>query len=199
MTNGSVQNVAVNWDAGYDPNTVGTYTLTARAVMDTSKTITATVHVLGIDAINLSPSSIAIIEGDDYALPARLPASVSNSTISRTIDILVNWYDITLGLPGSAISNLSTLGTTSGMPYTIRAYADADNTKYADLSVDVTQSIPVSRVEINSAPTSIALGVENYLVATVYPVDATNKNVTWTTTNPGQISVSESGTPGTVY
>lgn len=198
MTNGSVQNVAVNWDAGYDPNIVGTYTSTARAVMDTSKTITATVHVLGIDAINLSPSSIAIIEGDDYALPVRLPASVSNSTISRTIDILVNWYDITLGLPGSAISNLSTLGTTSGTPHTIRAYADADNMKYADLSVDVTQYIPVSRVEINSPPTSISLGVDNYLVATVYPVDATNKNVTWATTNPGQISVSESGTPGTV-
>ena len=198
MTNGSVQNVAVNWDAGYDPNTVGTYTLTARAVIDTSKTITATVHVLGIDAINLSPSSIAINEGDDYALPARLPASVSNSTISRTIDILVNWYDITLGLPGSAISNLSTLGTTSGMPHTIRAYADADNTKYADLSVDVTQYIPVSGVEINSPPISIDLGDDEYLVATVYPVDATNKNVTWATTNPGQINVSESGTPGTV-
>lgn len=199
MTNGSVQNVPVTWDGGYDPSVVGTYSITGRSVMDSTKTITTTVHVLGIDGISISPSSVNINEGSDYPLPIRLPATASNSSISRTIDVLVNWFDVSSGLPGSPISNLNTLGPSIGSPHTIRAYADADDTKYADLSAEVIKYVPVEGISLNKSSLSIVLDqTDSSLIATIRPADATNKNMSWESSNTNAIEIIDTGVPGTV-
>jgi len=199
MTNGSVQNVPVTWDGGYDPSVVGTYSITGRSVMDSTKTITTTVHVLGIDGISISPSSVNINEGSDYPLPIRLPATASNSSISRTIDVLVNWFDVSSGLPGSPISNLNTLGPSIGSPHTIRAYADADDTKYADLSAEVIKYVPVEGISLNKSSMVIKLNdTDRSLMATVRPANATNKNISWSSSNPAAVKIIDIATPGIV-
>jgi uncharacterized protein YjdB len=197
MSNGSVQSVAIAWDGGYDPNTVGTYSVTANAIMDSTKTVTTTVHVLGVDELQLNPSVVSIVEGTDYPLPVRLPAIVSNASMSRTMDVVVNWFDISTGLPGSAISNLSVLGG-SVTPYIVRAYADADNTKFIDLSVNVEAHVPVTGVFITPSAITINLDASETLTATVQPALATNKGITWETSHPNHVSITDTGVPGTI-
>jgi beta-fructofuranosidase len=53
---------------------------------------------------------------------------------------------------------------------------------------------PVNSVSLNKTSTSINVGSSETLIATVLPANATNKNVTWTTSNPSVATVSASGT-----
>jgi len=64
--------------------------------------------------------------------------------------------------------------------------------------------IPVTSVRLNKSCTSLTVGETETLVATVYPLDATNKNVAWFSSNPSVATVSADGlvtaiNPGTAY
>ena len=54
-------------------------------------------------------------------------------------------------------------------------------------------NIPVTSVNLNPTDSNIVAGTTISLLATVVPVDATNKNVTWTSSNTAIATVSESG------
>ncbi len=54
-------------------------------------------------------------------------------------------------------------------------------------------NVPVSGVTLNKSNTTIGVGQAETLVATVQPSNATNKNVTWSTSNPSVATVSTSG------
>ena len=58
----------------------------------------------------------------------------------------------------------------------------------------VTVVVPVTSVSLNSTSLSILAGESRTLVATVEPANATNRNVTWSSSNPLVAAVSENGT-----
>jgi hypothetical protein len=53
--------------------------------------------------------------------------------------------------------------------------------------------VPVTGVTLNKTSTTIGIGQQETLVATVQPSDATNKNVTWSTNNASVATVSATG------
>jgi len=52
---------------------------------------------------------------------------------------------------------------------------------------------PVTRVEMNKTSTTIDIGETVQIYAQVYPLDATNKNVTWNSSNTSIVTVNSSG------
>jgi parallel beta-helix repeat protein len=56
-----------------------------------------------------------------------------------------------------------------------------------------TTTIPVTGITLNSTSASLIVGATQQLTATVLPVNATNKNVNWSTSNPAIATVSASG------
>ena len=60
-------------------------------------------------------------------------------------------------------------------------------------SVEVTVVIPVERIELDKTDITLEIGQEDTLYATIYPEDATNKNVIWTTSDEKVAIVDEYG------
>jgi uncharacterized protein YjdB len=58
---------------------------------------------------------------------------------------------------------------------------------------DQTPIIAVSSVSLNTSSAALTIGGEQQLTATISPVNATNKNVTWSTSNNSVASVNQSG------
>ena len=66
-----------------------------------------------------------------------------------------------------------------------------DNVHMAQCTVTVT--IPVTGVTLNKTYLSIIKGASDILYATVWPADATNKTITWSSSNSAVCSVDQSG------
>lgn len=79
-----------------------------------------------------------------------------------------------------------------------------DSTKVAPLEFDLkgdgkptytpaTGNVAVTGVSLNKTTDSIIVGANDTLIATVVPANATNTQVTWSSSNPGVATVSSSG------
>lgn len=53
--------------------------------------------------------------------------------------------------------------------------------------------VPVTGVVLNKAETQLGIGSKEYLFAIIYPASATNRNVSWTSSNPNVATVSSLG------
>jgi uncharacterized protein YjdB len=76
----------------------------------------------------------------------------------------------------------------------IELYANGSTT-FTTVSTWTTSTsvVPVTGVSLNKSSTSIAVGSTEVLTATVLPDNATNKNVTWTSSNTAKVTVSSTG------
>jgi uncharacterized repeat protein (TIGR02543 family) len=75
----------------------------------------------------------------------------------------------------------------AGSPFTV---PNKDITLYARWELVGIVTIPVSAVSLNKASLSLTAGESETLIATVTPTDATNKNVSWGTSNSAVATVS---------
>jgi uncharacterized protein YjdB len=73
------------------------------------------------------------------------------------------------------------------------AFATSDKARASAVFVKQLAKIPVTGVELSSAALDIPLGHALDLTATVLPAEATNKNVVWTSSDPGVASISGRG------
>ena len=73
----------------------------------------------------------------------------------------------------------------------VDAYKAADEWK--NFGTIAAYSIPATSVALNKTETTLAVGAKEQLTATVLPEGATNKAVTWTTSDPAVATVDESG------
>lgn len=93
-----------------------------------------------------------------------------------------------------AASEITTSGTKQGMGIIVENYEDKPAGTYQD-TVTFTASvenagIPVESVAINNAPTeALFVNSTGTLTATVLPNDATDKTVTWSSSDPDYVSI----------
>ena len=159
----------------------GTATITATTTDGGKKascTVTVTTPTSGV---SVSPTTATIIKGQTRQLTATVsPSSASNKSVS--------W--------SSSNNTVATVSSTGLV--TAKAAGTADITvttkdgNYKDVC-KVTVRVPVTGVSLSKTELSLIKGNTEQLSATISPADASNKSISWTTTDKSVATVSSSG------
>ena len=155
----------------------GTSTITATAG---GKTATCSITVtVAVTSISLDQPSLNLIKGETKALNATItPNDATDKTItwkSNNAEIAsVDNYGLVTGTGNGTTTIIATCGGKSA-------------------SCNVTVTVPVSSVTLNKTELSLLEGTSETLVATVNPSDATEKTVSWNSSNPSVATVDNNG------
>lgn len=159
----------------------GTATITV-TTSDGSKTatcaVTVTNPVVHVESVSLNKTSLSLTVGGTETIQA----TVSPSTASNTN---VTWS-----------SSNTSVATVSNGTVTAQAVGTATITASAggkSATCTVTVSIPVTGVSLDKTITSVHTGNRLSLNATLIPSNATNKNVTWASSNTSVATVNANG------
>lgn len=164
---------------------IGTAKVTASAEGVTSTPCVVTVKPINVTGVKLDKSSVEITEGETFSLSATI--SPANAT-----DQSVKWGT---GAAGVATVSDDGLVTAVAPGKTAITVTTNDGGKTASCQVTVkAKVIPVTGVWIDQSTLSLTEGESGQLKATVSPSNATNKDVTWTSSNTSITTVSSNGT-----
>ena len=160
----------------------GTATITVKTD-DGNKTATCKVTVVAkeipVTSVSLDQTAVELAEGGEVTLTATVkPDDATNKNVS--------WSS----------SNSSVASVTDGVVTAVKAGTatitvktdDGNKTATCEVTV-VAKEIPVTSVSLDQTAVELAEGGEVTLTATVKPDDATNKNVSWTSSNESVATV----------
>ena len=133
-----------------------------------------------VTGVSLNTSTLNLIEGGTDTLTATVePNNATNRNVTWSSDN-----------PSVATVNNGVVSAVSEGTATITVTAQGNSTKSASCTVTVTAAaVPVTGVTLNKTSTSLYVGDTETLTATVEPSDATNKNVTWNTSDTSVATV----------
>ena len=187
----SASNKSVSWSSSN--NSVATVSstglVTAKAAGTADITVTTadgnykavckvTVRVL-VTGVSLSETDISLIKGSTEQLLATVsPADASNKTISWT----------TTDKSVATVSNTGLVTAVGGGTATITA-TTADGS-YTDVC-KVTVTVPVEGIKFGDVSSNVGIGSTTKLNYTITPPEATNKTVTWQSSDPAVATVDE--------
>jgi uncharacterized protein YjdB len=141
--------------------------------------VTVKAKVVKVESVNLNKNDLTMTEGDSGTLTATV--YLSNATNKN-----VTW---TSSDPSVATVNNGTVKAVKAGSATIKVTTD-DGSKTAECQVTVkAKTVSVTSVTLNKSALTMTEGESGTLTATVYPSDATNKNVTWTSSKPSVATV----------
>jgi uncharacterized protein YjdB len=163
--------------------------LITATTQDGNKTAACAVTVLsGADAVrvtgvSLDNASLTLGAGGSGTLAASVqPGDATNKSVSWSSSNA----DVTSVVSGGATATVKAKDTGAA---TITA-TTSDGGMTATCVVTVVDAIvPVAGVARNKASLALNLGASEALVASVQPSNATNRGVTWSSSNPGAVSV----------
>ncbi len=154
---------------------LGTTTITAKAG-DKTATCSITVVPTEVSSITLDKSSASLKVGETVTLSATVnPSDATDKTVTWTTS------DATVATVSNGVVTAKKLGTA-----TITAKAGE---KTATCSITVIPT-PVTSITLSKTSASLKVGETVTLTATVNPSDATDKTVTWTTSDATVATVS---------
>ena len=160
---------------------VGVATIYARSNADS--TINATCHVvvnpktIPVTGISLNKSSITLEEKKTETLTATItPSDATNKAIT--------WSS-----SDTTIATVSSTGkVTAKKKGTATITATTNNGKKATCTVTVIE-IPVKSINLDKTNVELLVGKSTTISATVLPVDAADRSVTWTSSDPSVASI----------
>jgi uncharacterized protein YjdB len=195
ITPSNATNQNLNWTSSNDgiasvsggvvtAKTLGTATITVTTA-DGNHTATCAVTVtpVPVTSVTLNNSSTSIYAGNTETLSATvLPQNAGNKNVTWTssddaVAAVSSGGVVTAKIPGTA---------------TITATSAADATKYAACAVTVL-AVPVSGVTVSSLTANMIPDETINLIAAVFPANATNKGISWTSNDSSVASVSSTG------
>ncbi|MCU6713095.1 phosphodiester glycosidase family protein [Paenibacillus sp. J5C_2022] len=173
----------------------GTATVRATSVVESvyADSVITVVDLPGdiIDEVKVNPSSLELLTGEQFRPEAIvLPETAGNRSVI---------WSVYSSEPGDVVKVESdgTIKALRAGTAAVRATSAVDGTKYADLSVTVTDPAPVvEEVRLDRNQASVVAGGSLQLKATVLPEKATDKEVVWTvhsSSRDGVASVSDTG------
>jgi len=141
-----------------------------------------TVDVIAVTDIYLKPSTSLVVDGTETLVPTITPSNATNK-------------NVTWNSSNANIATVSTNGTVTGVSVgnvTITV-TTVDGGKTASCEVTVSPvEIPLTGVSLNKGSTSLVFGGTETLTATITPLNATNQNLTWESSNP-EVATVENG------
>ncbi len=162
----------------------GTATITVTTT-DGSKTATCSVTVtpktVSVTGVAIEPSTLEIKEGDTYLLKA----IVSPADASQAVD----WTS-----PSPHIATVDQNGLlTAVAPGTVRiaVRSKAYNDKQGFCDVTVTQDKTLTGISLDADEITLSAGGSRTLTVIYYPEYASNKNVTWKSSDESVVTVSD--------
>ena len=136
---------------------------------------------ISITKVTLNESALSMIKGDTATLKATV--APAGTTQSKT----VTWSS-----SDTSVATVDSDGAVTAVEGgSAKITAKSVNGKTADCAVTVT--VPATGIEINATPFEIDRGDSRTLTATVLPADATDKSVSWATSDSSVVSVDENG------
>ena len=150
----------------------GTVTITAKAGQkQASCVVTVAKKVIAVESVELNKTSLELIEGDSETLVATIkPDDATDKTVTWTTS-------------NSSIATVDNGKVNAIKEGTVTITAKAGQ-KQASCVVTVTKKvIAIESVELNKTSLELIEGDSETLVATVKPDNATDKTVTWSTSN----------------
>lgn len=163
-----------------------TITATTNDGTDLSASCSVEVYWNAVTGISVTPTTETIYVGENTTLTATVaPANASNKAVTwSSSNTSVATVDANGVVTGVSVGSATITATT----------ADGGYTASAIITVD---PVHVTGVTLNSNNINLIIDGSNYgsrqLTATVNPSNATNKNVTWNSTNTSVASVTQNG------
>ena len=167
---------------------VGSATITCKAnggsniTASCSITVKSSTYYVTSISLNANPTTLYI--GDSKQFSANVyPSYATNQSVS--------WSSSNTSVATISSSGLVTAkaeGTT-----TITCKANDGSGVKASLSLTVSKPIYITTISLNSSIESLDVGATKQLSAEVYPSDATNKSVTWSSSNTNVATISSTG------
>ena len=157
----------------------GTTVITATSKENPSIKAICTVNVenvnIPVSSVELDRSSLSLTKGDVFTLNATVkPDDATDKTVS--------WKSSNTAV--ATVDSNGKVKAIAGGSATITATAGGVSAKCS-----VTVSVPVTSVSLNKTSLNLMVGDTETLSATIYPSDATNKNVTWKSSNTSVATV----------
>ena len=174
--NAATQGIGIDV-SDYSSKPAGTYTDTVTFTASVEDTAPATVPVT---AITLNKTETTITKGSTETL------SVSSITPNNATDQTVTWSS-----DKESVATVDADGKVTAVAAgTANITATANGGSGVTATCAVTVTIPVTSVTINNAPTeALFVNSTGTLTATVLPADATDKTVTWSSSDPDYVSI----------
>ena len=170
----------------------GTAVITCKSQSDATKKATCTITVKNpsISRVSLSASSMSLRTGENRTIQAY--AFPSNAVITGVVWKSSNTGVVAISGSGSSV----TLQARGAGTATISCLMNDDNGRsaYGICNVTVNASeVKVTGITLNQSSVSVELGSTTTLAATISPADATNRNITWRSSDTAVATVSSSG------
>ena len=182
----SVQATPIPLNAAINALSPGTTTITV-TTQDGSWTATCNVRVnaqiISVAEVILTPNTLEMTVGTEEALTATVyPTNATNQNVTWTSSnaqiASVNNGVVTALAPGTATITVTT--------------QDGNRTSTCAITV-IPNTVRVTNVTLNTQNIVMIAGDETQLTATVSPANATNQNVTWSSSNTNVASINASG------
>lgn len=136
-----------------------------------------------VNNVTVTPAALTLRRGQTGTLTETIaPVNATNKNVTwsssnTNIATVSNDGMVTAVAPGVAEITVTTV----------------NRNRTAVSTVTVTGNTPVSRVELSPNTLNIDIGETESLLATIFPANATNKNVTWSSSDPNIATVNTSG------
>jgi uncharacterized protein YjdB len=149
---------------------------------DGSKTAASTITVVRpVTSVTVSPATATKAVGTTQQLTKTIaPANATNQNVTWTTNNPSVATVSATGLVNAVSNGTATITVTT-----------ADGNKTATSIITVVR--PVTSVSVSPTAATIAVGSTQQLTKTIAPANATNQNVTWSTSNTGIATVSAAG------
>lgn len=143
--------------------------------------VTVKAKVVKVESVNLNKNDLTMTEGESGTLTATVyPSNATNKNVTWTSS------DPSVATVNNGIVKAVKAGTT-----TIKV-TTTDGSKTAECQVVVkAKTVSVTSVTLNRSSLTMTEDDSGTLTATVYPSNATNKNVAWTSSDPSVATVND--------
>ena len=143
-------------------------------------------NVKQVKVTNLSGKKLSLTKGASFALKVKVVAK--KKKVSQKVTFKSSNQKIA-SVSASGVIKAKKKGTTN-----VTVTSKADSSKTFQIKVTVTESVLVSKIELNQTSLTLDLNDDDYqLTAVVYPSKASKKTVKWSSSDSDVASVSSTG------